>query len=259
MYPDLFSIGPLAFHTYGLFVAIGFIAALLVTAKMARASGMSLHQVLDMAFLIVLCAIIGSRVMYILFNLTYYVKNPLDMLKFWEGGLVFSGGLMASFLAITWYIKRHHLSFWGTADLWAPAAALGQGFGRIGCFMAGCCYGKHTDLPWGIIFSHPGSLAPLHVALHPTQLYAALSGFIIFLILLWLHPRKQFEGQVTLWFLILHSCARLLVERFRGDPRGMLPGTDMSVTQLVTLLILVASVLGLYLMKARNEKARCAN
>ncbi|MFZ7110530.1 MAG: prolipoprotein diacylglyceryl transferase [Desulfatiglandales bacterium] len=259
MHPDLFNIGPLAFHTYGLFVCVGFITALLVTAKMAETSGTTPHQVLDMALLIVLCAIIGSRTMYILLNLTYYINNPLDMFKFWEGGLGFSGGLVVSLLAITWYIKRHRLSFWGTADLWAPAAALGQGIGRIGCFMAGCCYGKSTDLPWGIIFSHPKSLAPLHVPLHPTQIYSALTGFIIFLVLMWLRARKQFEGQVTLWFLILHSSARLLVERFRGDPRGMVPGTDMSVTQLVSLLILLSSVLGLYLMKARNREGRYTN
>jgi len=254
MYPDLFSIGPLTLHTYGLFVAIGFASALLVAVKIAKDSGIRAPQVIDMGFIMILSAVIGSRIMYILFNLSFYVKQPLDIFKVWEGGLVFSGGIIAAVAAISWHIRRHHLPFWATADLWAPAVALGQGIGRIGCLMAGCCYGKPTDLPWGIVFSHPRSLAPLHIALHPTQLYAALSGCIIFLILIILQSRKQFEGQVILWFLILHSTGRLLIERFRGDFRGIVPGMDMSVTQLVTLIILAASVATLFLIKVRNKK-----
>lgn len=254
MYPDLFSIGPLTLHTYGLFVAIGFTAALLVTVKIAKNYGIRAHQVVDMGFIMILSAVIGSRIMYILFNLSFYLKQPIDIFKVWEGGLVFSGGIIAAVAAVSWHIRRHRFPFWSTADLWAPAAALGQGIGRIGCFMAGCCYGKPTDLPWGIVFNHPRSLAPLHIGLHPTQIYSALSGFIIFLILIVLQTRKQFEGQVILWFLILHSTGRLLVERFRGDFRGMVPGLDMSVTQLVTLLILAASVAALFLMKAKAGK-----
>lgn len=256
MYPDLFSIGPLALHTYGLFVAIGFTSALLVTVRIAKRYGLGTPQVIDMGFIMVLSAVIGSRIMYILFNLSFYVKQPLDIFKVWEGGLVFSGGIIAAVAAVSWYIRRKRLPFWTTADLWAPAVALGQGIGRIGCFMAGCCYGKPTDLPWAIVFSHPRSLAPLHMALHPTQLYSALSGFIIFLILVILQNRKQFEGQVILWFLILHSTGRLLIERFRGDFRGMVPGMDMSVTQLVTLLILGTSVAALFLMKSRTAKGK---
>ncbi len=254
MYPDLFSIGPLTLHTYGLFVAIGFISALLITVKIARGSGIRPPQVIDMGFIMILSAVIGSRIMYILFSLPFYVKQPLDVFKVWEGGLVFSGGILAAVGAVSWHIKKHHLPFWATVDLWAPAVALGQGIGRIGCFMAGCCYGKPTDLPWGVVFSHPRSLAPLHIALHPTQLYAALSGFIIFLILIILQSRKHFEGQIILWFLILHSTGRLLVERFRGDFRGVVPGMDMSMTQLVTLIILAASVCALLLIKSRVGK-----
>jgi phosphatidylglycerol:prolipoprotein diacylglycerol transferase len=120
--------------------------------------------------------------------------------------------------------------------------------------MAGCCYGKPTDLKWGVVFTHPNSLAPLNVSLHPTQIYSTISGFLIFLILLLLHSKKKFEGQVLLWFLILHSTARLAIERFRGDDRGILWGTNMSTTQFFTTLVLVAAVVTLIVLKSKRSK-----
>ena len=254
MYPDLFSIGPLTVHTYGLLVAIGFTVGLLVTIRIGKAQGVSPQQVMDIGFIIILCAVIGSRVMFVLINFSYYRNHPLDSLKIWQGGLVFSGGLIAVVIAMSWYLKRHHLSFWKMGDMWAPAVSIGQGIGRIGCFMAGCCYGKPTDSVLGVIFSHPNSLAPLNVPLHPTQLYSSLGGFIIFAVLMVLHAKKKFEGQVLLWFLILHSTGRLFVERFRGDDRGLIPGSDMSITQLVAILILLSAVTMLFVLKSKKEK-----
>lgn len=254
MHPDLFSIGPLTLHTYGLFVAIGFISALLFTVKIAKTSGINAHQVTDMAFVMILWAVIGSRLMYVLFNFSFYLEDPIVIFKIWEGGLVFSGGLLAAVLALAWAVKRQGLSFWAAADLWAPGVALGQAIGRIGCFMAGCCYGKPTEMPWGVVFSHPRSLAPLHIVLHPTQLYSALIGFIIFLVLAIFYAKEHFRGQVVLWFLILHSTGRLVIERFRGDFRGVIPCTDMSVTQLVSLIILAASFATLLIKKSGPGK-----
>jgi phosphatidylglycerol:prolipoprotein diacylglycerol transferase len=209
---------------------------------------------MDMSFVMILWAVVGSRVMYVLINFSYYKEHPLDVLKIWQGGLVFSGGLVAVAAAMTWYLRRHHLSFWKVGDLWAPAIALGQGIGRIGCFMAGCCYGKPTDLPWGVVFNHPNSLAPRGIPLHPTQVYDFLSGSVIFLILVLLRGRKKFEGQVFTWFLILHSVARLFTERIRGDDRGVIPGTEMTATQLLAVLILLLSVTTLFILKTRHEK-----
>ena len=254
MFPDLFSIGPLTIHTYGLFVAIGFLVSLFVTIKLGKAQGIDSQQIIDMAFRIILWAIIGSRLAYIIMNLPYFLNRPLDALKLWEGGLVFSGGLILALLALIWHVWRRHLSFWTIADLWSPGLAIGQGIGRMGCFMAGCCYGKPTELPWGITFSHSKSLAPLNISLHPTQLYASLSGFILFLVLILIQRKKGFEGRIFLWFLILHSTSRLFIERFRGDFRGLIPGTEMSGTQLITLLILLFSVITLFLKTSGKEK-----
>ena len=122
--------------------------------------------------------------------------------------------------------------------------------------MAGCCYGKPTDLKWGIVFTHPRSLAPLNLPLHPTQIYSSLSGFIIFLILVLLYWKRKFDGQVFLWFLILHSTARLAIERFRGDDRGMLFDNTMSMTQFVTLIVLVGSVIALMVFKSKKRRQR---
>ena len=255
MHPDLFSIGPFTLHTYGLCVAVGFLVALLVMVKIGKSAGIKPQQTMDMGFLIILAAIIGSRIMYVLMNVSYYIERPMDMFKIWQGGLVFSGGIICVVLTVIWYTRKHHLSFWKVADLWAPAMAIGQGIGRIGCFMAGCCYGRPSGSNWGVVFTDPHALAPLNIPLYPTQLYSSLSGFVIFLVLILMHTRKKFEGQVFLWLLVLHSTARLFVERFRGDDRGvLLGGSDMSITQLVTLLILIASIVALFIFKRRQGK-----
>ncbi len=254
MFPDLISIGPFTIHTYGFFVAVGFAVGILTAVKVGKTQGVPSQQVMDMAFVMIVWAIIGSRLFYVLINFSYYKAHPLDIIKIWQGGLVFSGGLVATAAAMLWYLRRHRLSFWTTGDLWAPSLALGQAIGRIGCFMAGCCYGRPTGSSWGLVFTHPKSLAPLNIPLYPTQVFEAVSGFAVFLLLIFLHGKKRFEGQVFLWYLILHSTARLFVERFRGDERGLIPGTEMSATQLVATLILVGSVVVLLILRSRWER-----
>ncbi|MFC1892172.1 prolipoprotein diacylglyceryl transferase [Thermodesulfobacteriota bacterium] len=254
MLPDLFSIGPVTLHTYGLFVALGCIAGILTAVHIGKSKGITAQQVMDMGFIIVLWGIIGSRLAYVFMNFSYYISHPLYIFKIWQGGLVFSGGLVAVLIALAWYIRRQDLSFWQVGDLWSPAASLGQGLGRIGCLMAGCCYGKPTNLFWGITFSNSECLAPVNISLHPTQIYSSLSGFIIFAVLLTIHKRKSFKGQVLIWFLILHSTSRLLIERFRGDDRGLLAGSEWTMTQAGASIILFAAIITLFIIKSRQEK-----
>ena len=252
MHPDLINLGPLTIHTYGLFVALGFITALLITIKIGRTEGFDAQRVLDMGFIMILCGLIGSRVTYVLMNLSYYFRQPLDFFRIWEGGLVFSGGLITAALAMIWYARKNNLSYWRIGDLWAPALAVGQALGRIGCFMAGCCYGRPTDLSCGIVFTDPKSLAPLNIPLHPTQLYSALSGFLVFVVLLLIRKRKNFEGQVFLWFLVLHSTARIYIERFRGDLETIFPSSEMTLTQLLALCVLIIAVVFIYILKSKQ-------
>ena len=131
MFPDLFSIGPFTLHTYGLFVAAGFFVGLAVTAKIGKSEGIGLQQITDMGFIIIIAAIVGSRLMYVLMNISHYTERPADIFKVWQGGLVFSGGIVCVVPAAAWYARRHKLSIWRIGDLWAPAAAIGQGIGRI--------------------------------------------------------------------------------------------------------------------------------
>jgi phosphatidylglycerol:prolipoprotein diacylglycerol transferase len=209
---------------------------------------------MDMSFVFVISALLGSRLMYVLLNASYFKEHPLAVFKLWEGGLVFSGGVVAAIIAIVIYARVQHASVLGICDFWSPAAAIGQSIGRVGCFMAGCCYGKPSDLPWHVVFSNPHCLAPLGVPLHPVQLYASAFGLIIFAVLLLLHHKKKFDGQVFLWFLILHSTARLFVERLRGDNRATVMGTEMTATQLISLLILLAATATLLMLKKRGTR-----
>jgi len=254
MHPELFSIGPFTLHTYGFFVGVAFLAALLITVRMGRRYDMQPQQVWDMGFLILISAVVGSRLLYVLMNISYYTHHPLAIFEIWRGGLVFSGGAVCAIGSLFWYARRHSLPVLRLGDLWSPAAAIGQGIGRIGCFMAGCCYGKPTHVPWAIVFTNPKSLAPLNVPVHPTEIYHSIAGFLLFGILLIVHRRKSYEGQVLFWFLLLHSFSRLFIERFRGDDRGMFFNTHMTVTQFMAVLILAGSFTALMILKAKKRK-----
>lgn len=254
MHPDLFSIGPLTVHTYGVLIAIGFVTGLMVAIKTGKKYGIDPQRIMDISFLLIIMGIIGSRIAYILMNLSYYSANPLEIFKIWQGGLVFSGGLLAAIIAAFLYFKRHRMDILQMGDIFAPSIAIGQAFGRIGCFMAGCCYGRETSVSWSVVFTNPDSIAPLYKHLHPTQLYDSLSNIIIFVILMLLSARKKFNGQIFIWFLIMHSTARLIIERFRGDDRGIFPGTGWTMTQFIAILILFTSIGALYYLKSkRNE------
>ncbi|RJR38569.1 MAG: prolipoprotein diacylglyceryl transferase [Desulfobacteraceae bacterium] len=255
MLPDLLSIGPVTIHTNGLLVALGFAAAFLLTVRLSRFYGLGFQQVVDMGLIGMSAGVAGSRLLFILLHYSHFLARPVEMLKIWDGGLIFSGGLIAVAGAMFLYSRKHGISFLRLGDLWAPGVALGQALGRLGCFMAGCCYGKIMDAPWSIIFTHPDSLAPLNIPLHPTQLYSALSGFLITIILLVLHKRRSFEGRILLWFLILHSTGLLLVERFRGDDRNLVAGSEMSVSQLIALILLIVSVGGLMALTSKRKSA----
>lgn len=256
MLPDLFSIGPLTIHTYGLLVALGFAAAFALTLRLSSAYGFGFQQVMDMGFIGIVAGVAGSRLLFVLINPSHFFAHPLEIFKIWEGGLVFSGGLVAVAGAMLFYSRRHGISFLRIGDLWTPGVALGQSLGRIGCFMAGCCYGKPLAAPWGVIFTDPGSLAPLDISLHPTQLYSALIGLLIAAVLLVLHKQKSFEGRILLWFLILHSTGSLLVERFRADHRGAIPGTEMNVTQLIAMILLIGSVAALMALTSKRKSGK---
>jgi phosphatidylglycerol:prolipoprotein diacylglycerol transferase len=171
---------------------------------------------MDLAFMTVVAAIVGSRLLYVAFHIREYLAAPLRVFMVWEGGLIFHGGLLLA-IPVCWAVmRRTGLPLWPTADVMAPAIAIGQGIGRLGCFAAGCCYGCETDSPLAVVFTHPESLAPLHVPLVPVQIFSALSGAAIFGALVVYRRFRRAPGQVFWLYLALASAARMVEDLFRS-------------------------------------------
>ncbi len=255
MFPVLVRIGPLTISSYGVLVALGFVLALAWVAYDSKREGLKTEAIVNLSFYLALGGIIGARIFYLIIAWDYYRSNILGIFKFWEGGLVFYGGLIGGVLVFIFYTRRKGLPFWKTADLFAPAMALAQGVGRIGCFAAGCCYGRPSSLPCAVTFTNPESLAPLGVPLHPTQLYSSLSLFLLFIFLFFLKRRRVFDGQIFFTYTLLHGLIRFVIEYFRADFRGAGPFGLLSTTQMVAILIVIISpIMMVYLYRNRRPE-----
>ena len=256
MYPILFLFGRFHIYAYGFFIVVGFAAATVLAALKIRKSNIkiSFENGTDLFFYTLLSAFLGSRILFVLINFDAFRQHPLQIFKIWEGGLVFYGGLIPAAAVAFWYMRRHGLALWKLADLISPLIALGLSSGRIGCFLAGCCYGRETSLPWAIVFRNPDSLARLNVPLHPTQLYDAANGLALFFFLSWMEKRKAFDGQIFWLFLLLYSMTRFFIEIFRGDPRGFLFGDLLSTSQAIGILLAIFSFFMLFYIKKRVQR-----
>ena len=249
MHPVLFEYGPLRIFTYGFFLALAFLSAIYVAAGEARRQGLPVGKFYDLCFYLVLAALVGSRLLYVLLEARQFLAHPLKIFALWEGGLVFHGGVVLALAVAFYYIRRHHLPWRLTLDALALGLPVGQFFGRIGCFMAGCCYGSPSNLPWAVTFTNPQSLCPLREPLHPAQLYEALLALGVFGIIYRLRTRKRFDGQMLLAYFTLAGLVRFVVEFFRSpvDYRGPVLFGWMPLTQLMALcLALVSGSLLLY-------------
>ncbi|MBI5178252.1 MAG: prolipoprotein diacylglyceryl transferase [Nitrospinae bacterium] len=248
MLPVLFKVGPLTLHTYGLLAAVGLFTGVFLAARRAGHEGVDKDIVADLGFYLVLAAIIGSRLLYVVVEYKTYLAEPLRIFKIWEGGLVFFGGVMAAVPTGWWFVRKHNLDFWKMADIFAPYLALAHAIGRLGCLAAGCCYGRPTDAWFGVVFTNPDSLAPLGVPLIPTQVFDSLNEFSIFLILIAVRPYKKFQGQLLVMWLMLYSVGRFFIEIYRGDPRGWLIEGALSTSQFIAILTFIAA--GVYFLKS---------
>jgi phosphatidylglycerol:prolipoprotein diacylglycerol transferase len=249
MFPVLIRIGPLTIHTYGFMIAIAFLLGLWLARRQARREGLSEDRITDVGFYALFAGIVGSRVFFIATNWQHFSDHPVDMIKIWEGGLVFYGGVIFALPTVIWYAKKQGLSLWQTVDVWAPSIAVGHAIGRLGCFCAGCCYGLPTDLPWAVTFSDAESLAIRSVPLHPTQLYESAAEFLNFAVLLFIRRRKAFHGQLFWMYVLNYSIIRAAIELFRGDiERGfILPG--VSVSQGISIIMFSAALAFLFRLK----------
>ncbi len=254
MLPVIFEIGPLKLYSYGLMAATGFLVASFLMASRAKTEGEDPEKALDLAFYIVLSALVGARIMYVLIEWPSYIHNPLKVFMVWEGGLVFYGGFIGSVVTSIWFVRKHNIEAWKMADIIAPALALGHMFGRLGCFGAGCCYGDVSDVAWSVIFTHPASLAPLNVPLHPTQLYMALNELVIFLILISVRRFRQFKGQIFLLWMILYAIGRFTIEIYRGDPRGFIGPFSTSQAVAIVALAVASALYAKLLAKSKHDE-----
>jgi phosphatidylglycerol:prolipoprotein diacylglycerol transferase len=290
MYPTLFHLGEGGLHSYGMAIALGFIVAILLAVRSGRRQGVSVDRILDLAFWILVSSLLGARLLFLGTEAqTYYrwcVQGAapgtrtagqvfLDCtlaLHLWEGGLVFYGGFIGAVLASIWYTRRKGLGFLRVADLVIPVVALGHFFGRLGCFCAGCCYGKITASVVGVAFP-PGSMiyqemvrdgllssgAPTTPPVYPTQLFEAVAELGIYLVLLGVNRRKRYHGQALVAYLLLYPAVRFVLELFRADPDrhfvvalatpglnrllGLAPDSPslLSTSQLVSVLLVLAA------------------
>lgn len=245
MYPEIFRIGSFPVNTYGVFLALAFLCAILITVKLATRDGLPREKIYDLCLWMLLCSLIGSKLL-MLFTEPEYRDHPLQLLSldFLRSGGVFYGGLIGAIVSGYFLMRRYKLPWWKTADACAPGIAIGNFFGRQGCFAAGCCWGKPTTLPWGVKFTELGheiTGVPLDVRLHPTQLYESFAMLIVFFFLVWLHKHRRFSGQVILCYALLYSIIRFAIEFLRDDPRGDLFGlttlTGLSTSQLISLIV----------------------
>jgi phosphatidylglycerol:prolipoprotein diacylglycerol transferase len=246
MHPVLFRIGTFEVGTYGLILALGFFAALALAKRQAKLDGIPGEAVSDLAMTVLLAGLAGSRILYIIVELVKGAPPSevfsLGMLR--AAGAV-HGGILGALAAFLWRSKKLGLRLGVTGDALVPATALGQAIGRLGCLMAGCCYGTVCEQPWAIRFTNADAYrfsgTPLYEHLHPVQLYTFAANLAVMGLLLWLRPRRRFEGQVLSAYFILEGLARAVVETWRGDgDRGFWLGLSWLSTGRATALLFVA-------------------
>ena len=261
MFPELFRIGNFPVHTYGVLLALAFMAALFVSSRLAARDGLPRERVFDLGLWMLLGGLLGSKLLLMLAEPQYGASlwNLLSV-DFLRSGGVWYGGFLGGLAAGLFLVRRYKLPFWKTTDAFAPGVALGQSIGRLGCFAAGCCWGDSCERPWAVTFPEAAAQAtgvPAGVPLHPTQLYESAAALLIFLFLVWLHRRKRFDGQVITAYAVLYGATRFTIEFFRDDPRGDIGGlttlTGLSTSQLISLFVFVGGVVFLFIRRQRTR------
>jgi phosphatidylglycerol:prolipoprotein diacylglycerol transferase len=249
MFPKLISIGSFFLPSYGLFVALGFLTGLAVATRMARRSGLNPETVGNLAIYCALAGLAGAKLMMFLLNIDYYLKYPevLFSIETLLSAGVYYGGFLGALLFAFFYIRRQKLPWFPVLDALAPGLAAGHAIGRIGCFLAGCCWGSRCTRPWAVTFTskdaHDMFGTPLNVPLHPAQLYeAALTGVVAWALLAAFrkpHP----PGRIFALYLVLYSAARFAVEFTREHQEALPFGGPFTVTQWISLALAVAGAL----------------
>jgi len=268
MHPDFISFGPFSIHTYGVMMALGFLAGLGNWVLLGRRDGRSPQFCTDLMFWVMVAGLAGARTAYVLENWPAYAADPLSIIRVDQGGLVFYGGFAAAGAAVVMFARRHREPLAGLFDFVVTSVPLAHALGRIGCFLNGCCFGSCTaaatrvafprhSIPWtsqvreGLIDGNATASLPVH----PVQLYEAAFNFAVYGLLVWLFRRKLRAGMVTAIYLVLYAIGRFSLEFVRGDRGERLAVQQFSIGQFVSLLVLAAGVALLAVLARAHMKA----
>jgi phosphatidylglycerol---prolipoprotein diacylglyceryl transferase len=260
MHPRLITTPWLTLYTFGVFLAAAYLAALWWLLRSARREGLNAEIIASIGLWSIVGAILGAKLLMILRSLPDYLREPSQLwsLATLQSAGDFYGGFAGALVAAAIFFAHNpQVKAWKTSDLCAPSIALGQGIGRIGCFMAGDDYGRPTDLPWAVTFTDPDASqiggVPLNVPLHPVQLYESLFCFALFFFLIRRMQHKKFEGEIILAYSLLYAAARFLIEFVRGDAdRGFILNGTLSTSQLLAVLVACAGI-PLFFIRSRSR------
>ncbi len=251
MHPTLIDLGWFRLPSYGVMIALAVIIGLATLKRRADRAGMDGSLLVDVGLWLVIWALVGAKVLLVLVELPRYLAHPAEILGVLRSGGVFLGGFIAAVVAAVVLVRRHRLQPLATLDVIVPSLALGQAIGRVGCLLAGCCWGASCALPWAIVYTNPQAAAnvgtPLGVALHPWPAYASLFNFGVYLVLAALYSRRVATGRVLATYLLLYGVGRFSLEYLRGDAlRGFVFHDVLSTSQAISVA-LIAAAAGLHL------------
>ncbi|MBK5257246.1 MAG: prolipoprotein diacylglyceryl transferase [Vicinamibacteria bacterium] len=270
MFPKLFTIpafdlfgrnfGPFSLHMYGVLLVSALLAALWLAGRLAKKQGLDPQKVQDLGIASIIAGLVGAKILLVIVDFDQYRASPRALLDVLQSGGVFYGGLLGGIPVAWWYIKKHGLPLLNTLDILAPAVALGQAVGRLGCFAAGCCYGTPSTTPWSVIFHSEDAHAlvgvPLGIPLHPSQLYESLGTFVLMFVLLAVLRNRKFHGQVLSVYLLSYAVLRFTLEFFRGDvARGTVFGGALSTSQFIAILVVFLTLAALPVLARRKPEA----
>jgi phosphatidylglycerol---prolipoprotein diacylglyceryl transferase len=258
MHPILFEVGGFPVYTYGLLLAAAYLLGLQFALIRAKARGLDPNRVMDLGIWIIVSALVGAKLMLVVVERDRFQWNLTELLNLFRSAGVFYGGLIAAVVVALWYLRRHRMPVWTVTDVFAPGIALGHVVGRFGCLLAGCCFGRQTDVPWAITFhsefARQNVGTPLNVPLHPTQLYEAGAELLILGLLLVTEKKgRRFPGRTFWSYMFLYGVSRFIIEIYRGDARGLIGflGGSLSTSQFVSVLLVPLSVIMLLILGRR--------
>ena len=250
MYNEILTIGPVTIHGYGLMIGLGVMAALLLGDYRSKKFGLNGEHIYGMTFSAVILGFVAARILFIITEWENFLQNPMQYLA--GAGFVVYGGIIGGAITIYGFCKIKKIDVLSYLDLMIPSVALAQGFGRIGCFLAGCCYGRETDSWLGVVFTN-SDFAPNGVKVLPTQLFMAFGDLLIMAVLLWYAAKRPMRGRTSMLYLMLYSVGRFAVEFLRNDDRGTIG--MLSTSQFIAVFTLMAGIIGFFaVMPKINQK-----